>query len=434
VIFGFGKKKKDEAESAPEDELEYVLFRGALNGKDANLSENARLAQAGLIPAKEIVTDALLRRAEAFRIDPKGKVAAVTLYIDGVPYPGGRMAAQQGLAVAQMLKLLAGLDIRERSKRQAGGVRAELDNVKYELKVESTPIESGGERIWVYAVDVKKRLESPDEIGIPEKLKQTIRELTSQKNGLILACGPPKSGTTTTAIGIVKSVDAYLYTIYSLVDLDGRELAHVTNFETEQGDDLETTISRCLRVEADVIFTDPLRDAETARTVFSFHSKVALISEIVAKDPASAVVQMMKWLDDPKETAEGLKLVIGQKLVRLLCGQCRLAFRPNPKLLSKAGLPPESRVLYRPATVEGVEDAEPCAKCGGIGYLGRTAIFEVIAMTEGMQALVAGGASAYAIRGQSRKEHMLSFRREGIRLVAEGKTSLEELQRVLKPA
>jgi type IV pilus assembly protein PilB len=439
VIFGFGKKgTQDDDSDEPEEDVDYVLFRGALNGQDANLSENARLAEVGLLPAKEIVTDALLRRAEAFRIDPKGNLSVVTLYIDGVAYPGGRLSRQQALAVTQMIKLLAGLDIKERRKPQSGGIKAELNDVKYELRVDTAATEVGVERLSVRATDVKKILETPESIGIPEFLKQRIREYTSHKQGVIIACGPKKSGTTTTAIGIIKSVDAYLYTIYNLADLGGRELAHVTNFEWDAGDDLETTMGRCLRVEADVMFVGPIRDADAAKTVFSFHSKVALIGEMAAPDAATAVVLLAKWVEDPKVAAEALNLVITQKLIRLVCMHCRQAFRPNPKLVEKVGLPPETRVLYRATQwketpPDGVEQFDPCPKCGGIGYLGRTAMFEVIDFTDGMRDVVSQKPSADAIRAQARKEKMPTIRAEGLRLVAEGKTTLEELQRVLKP-
>ena len=136
MIFGFGKRT-DESEDDEEEDIEYVLFQGALNGREANLGANARLAQAGLIPSKEIVTDALLRRADLLRIEPKGDRALTQISIDGIAYPGSRLSKQQGHAVTQMMKLLSGLDVQVRGKPQSGGIRAELQGTKYELRVTS---------------------------------------------------------------------------------------------------------------------------------------------------------------------------------------------------------------------------------------------------------------------------------------------------------
>ena len=126
MIFGFGKKKQHDGsddESDEVDDVDFVLFQGALNGKEANLNANARLAQAGLIPAKEIITDALSRRCEQLRIEPKGERAVVQLMVDGVAHAGGRLSKPQGHAITQMMKLLSGLDVQQRQRPQAGGLR-----------------------------------------------------------------------------------------------------------------------------------------------------------------------------------------------------------------------------------------------------------------------------------------------------------------------
>ena len=114
MIFGWGKKKEEEEE---EEEIELVTFQGALNKVEPDLKENAKLVQAGLVKAKEIVTDALMKRAEMIRLEPKGQAAVATFYIDGIPTPGARMPAQTGLAVTQMLKLLAGWTSRSGTSR-----------------------------------------------------------------------------------------------------------------------------------------------------------------------------------------------------------------------------------------------------------------------------------------------------------------------------
>ena len=123
MIFGFGKSDDYDDD---EEELELVTFQGALNGKKPDVKANGRLMEIGLVPAKEIVSDAMLRRAETVRVETKGAAAVVRLYIDGIAYPGGRLPKQEAHAVTQMLKLLAGLDVKQRKAKQKGGIKAEF--------------------------------------------------------------------------------------------------------------------------------------------------------------------------------------------------------------------------------------------------------------------------------------------------------------------
>lgn len=437
MIFGFGRRRDDDDDDDDDDdeeEMDFVLFQGALNGKNPDLSENARLVQAGLVPAKRLVTEALSRRAEMIRLEPKGKVATATFLIDGVAYPGGRMPAPAGMAITQMLKLLAGLDIKERTKPQVGGIKAEYDETPYEIRINTQPIKGGGERLIVRGRNLNIPMETPKDLGFSESLVEKIRAIGSSKSGLILAAGPPFSGVSTVSIAIVRAIDAYLYSIFCLADLEGRDLPHINMFEWNEGDDFARTIQRAKRSDADVMFVNPLKSRDDARTVLENAGEATFIAEMPAKDAADAIARLCQLVGDPKLVTEHLKLVMSQKLIRLLCGKCRHAFRPNPKLLTKVGLPPETNVLYRPPRPDDDEEDEEdvCPKCGGIGYFGRTGLMEVVELTEGMKKIVLAGADPQAIRAQVRKEKMQSFQSDGLRVVAEGKTSLEELQRAFR--
>jgi len=440
VIFGFGKKSDEADEQEEEEEVDYVLFQGALNGHETNLGANARLAQAGLIPAKELVTDALLRRADQLRIEPKGDRALTHLTIDGITYPGSRLSKQQGHAVTQMMKLLSGLDIQLRKKPQSGGIRAELQGTKYELRVTSTPIAEGVERLTVKIRNLDLAPKTPEQVGFSKEFKERVRELTSEKKGIILVSGGPGSGVSTTTFAVVRSVDAYQYTIYTVGDLQGWEIPNVNPFPTNEGESLDSVLDRAIRAEADVIYVDPLHDAQTASIIFKRQPDACFIAEFPAHDALSGVVQFAK-LVGAKQATEGLRAVISQRLIRLLCSKCKLAYRPNPKMLGKIGLPPETKTLYRaPTTQEKTASTEPdvappelCDACGGSGYFGRSAIFELVEMTEGLRKLVTAGASPQDLKSPARKDNMITLQQEGLKLVVEGKTSLEELQRIFAP-
>ena len=431
MVFGFGKR--DEEELDDDEQIELVLFQGAFNGKEANLAENARLVQAGLMRAKEMISDAISRRAEMLLLEPKGKASISRYFVDGIPYPGDRMPPQAGLAITQMVKLLAGLEIQVRDKPQSGGIKAEYEEKPFLLRVNIQPVQ-GGERLIIRTQNSDEILNTPQELGFSEELREKIRSWTNQHQGVVLAAGTPMSGVTTTAFAIVRGVDSYLYTVYNLTEVEeGRDLGHVTTFEGREEDDTRDAYNRAVRAEADILYVEPIRDAEQCRIVFEEADDVCFVSEIRARDAAEGILQVVKWLGSSEPVVEGLHAVFSQKLIRLLCRRCRQAYRPNPKLLQRVGLPPETKVLYRPPVPgDETDDEDFCERCGGIGYFGRTGMIEVIEMTDGMKSVVAGGGDVGAIRRQAKEEKMQSYQSDGLRLVAEGKTSLEELQRAFK--
>jgi type IV pilus assembly protein PilB len=427
VVFGFFRKKEEEVE---EVEVEPVSFLGPLGGQEVNLKANARLVDAGLVRAKDLVTDALARRADTIRIEPKGPQSIVTLLIDGFPYPGGKLAKPEGLAITQMLKLLAGLDVKQRKAPQSGGIKAEFDSKPYLLNVSSVPL-GDGERLMVRVTNQSIKLDSATEIGMGEDLRQKLREICTA-NGILVVAGPPGSGTTTTLFALVRNVDAYIFTIFTMADLGGRKLNQTTPFEVESGDDLAMTITRAVRKEANVILCEPLAEGDSLKQMLTKTEDVMLMLEMTAKDVASALLQLVTWSGNGQLLGAGLKGIVTQKLIRLLCTDCRQMYRPKADLLRKLGLPEEVTALYRKPPPSTDPNAETCEKCGGIGYHGRIGMFEFLEMSDGMKELIAEQPDANSIRAQMKKDKMLTLQRDGLRLVAEGRTSLEELQRVFK--
>ncbi len=441
MAWGFGKKQRqdekhdEDDEDDEDDNVDLVNFQGALEGRTADMAANTRLVQVALRPTKDLVTEGLERRAEVMRMDIKGEKAQVALMIDGMPYAGPRLAKSQANAVIQMLKVLCGLDARVKGKPQSGGVKAEFQGIKYELTVEVAPQPDSSERLTIRVRNLSIRLETPQDLGFSDSLRQTIRDLTSNRRGLIVCCGMPGTGVTTTTYALLRGIDVYLYSIYSIAKTS-RELLNIKQFEVNPGDDLQTSMMRMIREEADVIFVDPIRDADTTQQLMSVADRICVISEMQAKDCANALAQLAEWSGDPQKASELIEGAFSQKLVRLLCTQCREAFRPNPKLLEKVGLPPETKILYRkgvPAVNEKTgEEDDPCEKCGGVGFYGRMAMIEAIIVTDPIRKLIASSAPPDQIKALARAEGCLTFHRDGLRLVAEGKTSLEELQRVFK--
>ena len=438
MVFKRRADEDDDDEDEEEEELDLVTFQGAMNGNPVDLASNARLAQVALLPAKELVTDGLTRRAEVIRVDPKGERSQVTMQVDGIAYSGGKLSKQQTQAVTQLMKLLAGLDPKVRGKHQLGGLRAEYQTTPYELTIDVAPLAEGAERLTIRTKNLKLKLNTVEELGFAPNIKQMVRDLTGNRHGLTLVCGPPGSGTTTTFRALLRGLDVYLHAIFSVTQQPISDIYNITPFEVNPGDDLTTTLERVCRAEADIIVVDPIRDAEHLKHMLTATDKVSLIAEMPAKDCSSALVKLTEMTGDANQIADNIEGLFSQRLIRMLCSDCKEAFRPNPKLLAQVGLPPETKVLYRKGEPlvdeETGEEEPPCEKCGGVGYHGRIAMLEYILVTDPIKELIRAKAGADQIKVKARKEGMLTFSKDGLRLVAEGKTSLEELQRVFKSA
>jgi type IV pilus assembly protein PilB len=436
MIFGRRAADDEDENDEEEEEIELVSFQGALNGKVVDLAANARLAQIGLVPTKELVTDAITRRAELVRVEPKGERSQVTMQVDGVAYSGGKLSRQQTLAVTQMMKLLAGLDPKVRGKSQSGGLRAEYQNIPYELMVDVAPLAEGVERLTIRARNLKAQLNTIEDLGFNPKIKPLVRELTGSRHGITIVCGPPFSGVTTTFRAFLRGLDVYLHAIFSFTQQPISDIYNITPFVANEGDDLQATLERIVRAEADIIVVDPIKSADQLRQLLAVSDRVSLIAEMSAKDCSSCLVKLVELSGDANAIAENIEGVFSQKLIRALCPDCKEAFRPNPKLLAQVGLPPETKVLYRKGEPlvdeETGEEEPPCEKCGGIGYFGRIAMLEYIVVNDAIKQMIRAKAPADQIKAKARQEGMLSFSKDGLRLVAEGKTSLEELQRVFR--
>lgn len=429
------KRKGDDDE---DEEVEQILFQGALNGKDAVLEANKKLVATALQPAKELVSDALERKCEMFKLEPMGDKARVVFYVDGLKSGGPGFPMPRANAITQMLKLLAGLDITVKDKPQRGAIKAKYRDLPFEVTVKTAP-GKGGEQLTVMYRNTKTKREKPEDIGLPERIKDRIRTIAAEKNGgVILIAGPPESGLTTTSLCAVRCVDSYLYQCFILGDLQGREVLNVPVFKPDPEHTLEFTLERIHRAEGDCVYFARFDDEELVRTATRGSLSMLIMSEIQARDAAEGVIRFCDLLGDRELAAQQLKVVVGNRLIRKLCPKCREAFRPSPKLLMQAGLPDNLDTMYREARdpepdPKSGELPEPCRACDGVKYRGRVGIFEMIEMTDGVKGVLMSGGDAAAVRAQARTEKQITCQKDALRLVADGTTGLEELQRVFAP-
>ena len=438
----FSRNNNDDDDS--EEEIEYVLFQGATNGQEANLEENRKLAAAGLPLAKEVVTEALALRAEMFKVEPQGPKALVTFFVDGMKRPGPRLPIQRANALVQMLKLLGGGDVKVRDKPQRCGLNAEYRELPFELAIKTRPTppakgqKAPAEHLTVVFRNTKTNRATPEDIGIPEVVKERVRHYGKSNAGVILVVGSPESGLTTTALCALRCVDSYMYQCYIMGDPGTRTVLNVPVFEPEDGHTLEHTFKRIQRNEGNLVYMVELTDPDVVKDVIQGSMEMTFMSELYARDAADGITKFVELVGNPALAAEQLRMVMSHRLIRKLCPKCKEAFRPNPKLLVQVGLPEDTETLYRKARPPEPDEKtgelpEPCRACEGTGFRARAAVFEMIDVSEEMKAVIAGGGDSAAIRKQSKEEKQLSCQKDALRLVLDGATGLDELQRAFAP-
>lgn len=428
----------DDVDEDEYEDMEQVLFQGPMFGREANLKQNPRLVKAALVPVKKMISDGLSRRAHTILLEPAQGRIVIRFVVDGIPYPAGALPGQRGMAMVQMIKVLAGLNPQERAEPQTGGINAEYDDTRYELLTDFVPLKPGVEKLRIRVENPKVSYIQPGDVGMPEDLQDTIRELIQDCRGLILTCGPPESGATSLSMCALHCVDPYLYSVFNVADVGNRELVNVTDYEPEEGHDLELSLERMLRREADIVYMGKVTDPAIVQTMFEFSNRLAFVAEIPANTPADAIRQLIEWVGTDL-VSQHVKAILTQKLIRTLCDDCKQAFRPNPQLLKRLSLPPEVTVLYRAPSPPDPDDEdaptieELCEDCDGMPFHGRTAVYELLEMSEGMKDVVLAGADPAEVRRQMKEDDMRTLQKDAIRVVVEGRTALEEVQRSFSP-
>jgi type II secretory ATPase GspE/PulE/Tfp pilus assembly ATPase PilB-like protein len=207
---------------------------------------------------------------------------------------------------------------------------------------------------------------------------------------------------------------------------------NITQMEvnTKAGQTFATALRSILRQDPDVIMIGEIRDQETASIACQAANTGHMVfSTVHSNDAVTALFRLLDLGVEPFMIASALSGVMGQRLVRLLCEACKEPYKPKPEFLKKANLPVDKiDVFYRrPENPEQV-----CAQCGGTGYFGRTGIYELMVLSESMRDMIRENPSINKIKAEAIKNGMFSLQQDGLRQVIQGRTSIEELLRVVK--
>lgn len=381
--------------------------------------------------AKELVYDAILRRATDIHLEPTEDQMSVRYRIDGILHTAEPFDRPTGDAVVNVIKVLSAMDISEKRKPQDGSFGAKLEGREVDFRV-ATAGSKTGEKLVMRILDNAASVGRLDEIGLRAKMVQSIRDLVNQPHGMFLCCGPTGSGKSTTLYAALREIDRFQKNVITIEDPIEYHIDNISQIEINQkaGQTFSATLRSVLRQDPDVIMIGEIRDQETATIACQAANTGHLVfSTVHSNDAITALFRLLDLGVEPFMIASALTAVLGQRLVRVLCEDCKEPYKPKPEFLEKANLPAEKvDVFYRPPE----NPQQVCPACGGTGYVGRTGIFELLVITDTIRELIRENPSLNAIKAEARRNGMIYLQEDGLRQVIQGRTSIKELLRVVK--
>jgi type II secretory ATPase GspE/PulE/Tfp pilus assembly ATPase PilB-like protein len=410
-----------------------ITFVGKSQG--ATKEDPSRVHQAeesrSFMGAKELVYDAVMRRATDIHLEPTTEQLSVRYRIDGILHAAEPFDRPTGDAVVNVFKVLSAMDISEKRKPQDGSFGAKLSGRDLDFRV-ATSGSKAGEKLVMRILDNSSAVTKMEDLGMRPKLIEQVRSLVTLPHGMFLVCGPTGAGKSTTLYAALREIDRYQKNIITVEDPIEYHLDNVTQMEvnTKSGQTFAAALRSILRQDPDVIMIGEIRDAETASIACQAANTGHMVfSTVHSNDAISALFRLLDLGAEPFMIASALSGVLAQRLVRILCDQCRVPYKPKPEFLKKANLPADKvDVFYRPP--ENPEQV--CPQCGGTGYFGRTGIYELLVLTEPMKDMIRENPSVNKLKAEARKNGMIYLQEDGLRQVIQGRTSIDELWRMVK--
>ncbi len=372
-----------------------------------------------------LLTQALRERASDIHIEVFETASAVRFRIDGVLRDVLAPPRALHAAIVSRVKVMASLDIAERRLPQDGRITLRLAGRSVDVRVSTLPT-GHGERVVMRLLDKQAGRLDFESLGMSARDRDRVGALISQPHGIVLVTGPTGSGKTTTLYAALSRIDSARLNIMTVEDPIEYDLEGVGQTQVNPGIDM--TFARALRAilrqDPDVVMIGEIRDIETARiAVQASLTGHLVLATLHTNDAIGAVTRLIDMGIEPFLLSSSLLGVLAQRLVRRLCPTCRTLGEPTA--VERALLPADwgNRL---------VGHAAGCEHCGHSGYRGRTGIYELLVVDEATRALVHGGESERALRAQAVDLGLAGLREDGLRWVAAGETTLEEVVRVTR--
>lgn len=432
VITGF----EPDIFSAPAETIQKLLQKNleqkipTMHSHELEIASNSE----GSIPqlVDKLFELALKHRASDIHLEPQVDALFVRFRIDGTLHTIHEINKSLILSLISRIKVMAGMDITEKRQPQDGQIATTVQGKPLELRVSTLPAKYG-EKTVIRLLDKSSGVLDLASFGMDAIMQSQFEMLIEKPQGLILVTGPTGSGKSTTLYAVVKRLKSPFKNIITLEDpieyellASGSKEAGITQVQVhpKAGLTFASGLRAALRQDPDVIMVGEIRDQETAEVAMkAAMTGHMVISTLHTNDAPSAIGRLRDIGVEPYLIASTLAGVMAQRLLRLLCPQCKQPY--EPPLRAMQNLFPKQNIkepvkLYRP---------KGCNHCQGTGYWGRKGIYELLILQEAIRSLIHENASGEMIKQTAVSNGLRTLRDSGLDLVYQGLTTVEEVFR-----
>lgn len=367
-----------------------------------------------------IFFDAITNKASDIHLEPFEKEVSLRMRIDGVLQSMPAPAKKFYPAIVSRIKIISDLDIAERRLPQDGKCRIKVSSQTVDVRVSVLPTIWGEKVVLrilakdVFGLDIER-------VGFSKNELEYFKEAINASYGMVLVTGPTSSGKTTTLYAALKNINTSDVNIMTAEDPVEYELKGVNqvHVRTDIGLTFANILRSFMRQDPDVILIGEIRDSETAQIAIQAALTGHLVfSTLHTNDTVSTISRMAFMGIEMYLLADALNLIIAQRLVRVICPNCKKEVHDVPEsIYERLGIE-KTQKLYA---------GTGCNICGNTGYKGRTAIFEMLNVTKELKELIANNAGDVELRKVAKKQGLVTLRQAAVSKLLEGLTTVEEV-------
>lgn len=423
------EQKKSDVRFTKKDSFKAKVFSDYKNGNEKGVTRiNLEDTHAG-IPAIQFVDDIFSRAISAgasdIHLEPGEGSLGVRFRLDGVLQPALKIEKSRQDELISRLKILAKMDIAEKRRPQDGRIIVEGRRRNIDVRVSSMPTPHG-EKIVLRLLDKSRQPLELKALGLTGRNYDLFREAIRKPHGMILVTGPTGSGKTTTLYAAIKDILSPRINISTVEDPIEYQIEGIN--QTQMHSAIDYTFAQAvrtfLRQDPDVIMIGEIRDPETAKyAIQASQTGHMVFSTLHTNDAPSAVIRLLEMEMEPFLVASTVHLIMAQRLIRKVCDNCSFIRSLN-----------EDEKEYcdkHNIEISEIKTGKGCVNCADTGYRGRIGVFEIMPVTPEIQELVTEKRSTQIIREKALEQGMRCLKDEGMRLVKDGISTLEEVKCVL---
>ncbi len=428
ALLKFYAEGSDDSVGAMLHELEHELEdAGEVGENTTNLTEEDLSSSANAAPVIRFVNlvlyQAVQDRASDIHFEPFEHEFKIRYRVDGALYEMAPPPKHLALPVISRVKVMSGLDISERRLPQDGRIQLNIAGRPVDFRVSTLPTQFG-ESVVLRVLDQSAVGLELERLGMPDDVYNNFTEDITMPNGIILVTGPTGSGKTTTlyaALGRRNEVGVKILTAEEPVEYDIDGIVQV-NANPRINLTFNSILRAFLRQDPDVILVGEIRDLETAQIAIQASLTGHLVfSTLHTNDSAGAVTRLVDMGVEPFLVGSTLQSVMGTRLVRTICKECRTAFTPDAQQIRSLNLREDE------LAGQSFYFGSGCEACHDTGYKGRRGIYEYLKISDPLRTMITERKPTMVLRDRARELGMRTLREDGIRCILDGYTTMEEV-------